>query len=83
MSPRETHRRPQPGTNEGPALFMLGVIALVFVIALLIWGTAMLNSKVGDLGSPNPIVVIGGVLSGKLAPEPLHRRRRSSSNGFR
>jgi type IV secretory pathway TraG/TraD family ATPase VirD4 len=71
MSPREAHRRPQPGTNEGPALFMLGVIALVFVVALLIWGTAMLNSKVGDLGSPNPFVVIGGVLSGKLAPEPL------------
>jgi type IV secretory pathway TraG/TraD family ATPase VirD4 len=71
MSPRETHRRPQPGTDEGPALFMLGVIALLFVVALLIWGTAMLNSKVGDLGSSNPFDVIGGVLSGKLTPEPL------------
>jgi type IV secretory pathway TraG/TraD family ATPase VirD4 len=71
MSPREAHRRPQPGTNEGPALFMLGVIALLFVVALLIWGTAMLNSKVGDLGSSNPFDVIGGVLSGKLTPEPL------------
>jgi hypothetical protein len=71
MSPREAHRRPQPGTNEGPALFMLGVIALLFVVVLLIWGTAMLNSKVGDLGSSNPFVVVGGVLSGELAPESL------------
>lgn len=71
MSPREAHRRAQPGKNEGPALFMLAVIALLFVVALLIWGTAMLNSKVGDLGSSNPFVVVGGVLSGKLAPEPL------------
>lgn len=68
MSPREAHRRPQPGTSEGPALVLLGAIAVVFVVALLIWGTALLNPAVGDLGSANPFVVIGGVLSGGLAP---------------